>query len=91
MTTLQDYISAASEPGATAISKAIAAAWWAGQSAGQEVAESIIREKLSNLPATRYSGVQRSTVNHLLADNPCARNAPILPAFREILAWEIQL
>ena len=91
MITLLDYISAGSAPDADAISKAVAAAWWAGQSAGQEAAESTIRQKISSLPATRYTGIQAATLNHLLADNPCARLAPSLPAYREILAWEIQL
>jgi hypothetical protein len=71
--------------------KAIAAAFWMGQSAGQESAEAKIRDRLDTLPHHRFRRLQARTADHLLAENPCARKTPIIPAYREIQDWDFQI
>lgn len=68
----------------------IRAVYYLAISKGQEETESKIRDNLATLPEERYHGIQSRTVNHLLRDNPCARTAPICPAYREIGDWEIK-
>jgi len=70
---------------------AVAAAYWAGQSDGQEKSESKIREKLATLPSNRYHGVQTAAIEWVLADNPCAMRAPRSLSRDELLGFDFDL
>jgi CBS-domain-containing membrane protein len=70
---------------------AVAAAYWAGQSDGQEKAESKIRAKLETLPENRYHGVQTAAIEWVLADNPCAMRAPRSLSRDELLGFDFDL
>ena len=69
----------------------IRAIYWMALSQGQEAAESKIRKNLQTLPQSRYHGVQKSTIDHILKDNPCALKASVCPDYAEMSAWDFEV
>ena len=66
----------------------VAAAYAAGLSVGQELAEKKIRRRINTIVLGRYHHVQMDAVRHVLADNRHAMTAPICPEGPELLSWE---